>query len=40
MTGIICAMDLELEGIVALMTNTESKNINGQFFHTGNIGET
>ena len=40
MTGIICAMDLELEGIVALMTNTESKNINGQIFYTGNIGET
>ena len=40
MTGIICAMDLELEGIVALMTNTESKNINGQIFYTGNIGKT
>lgn len=38
--GIICAMELELEGIGTLMTNTESKNINGQIFYTGKIGET
>lgn len=38
--GIICAMELELEGIGTLMANTESKNINGQIFYTGKIGET
>ena len=38
--GVICAMELELEGIGTLMTNTESKNINGQIFYTGKIGET
>ena len=38
--GIICAMELELEGIVALMTETDNKNLDGQQFYTGYLGET
>ncbi|MBQ8001267.1 MAG: 5'-methylthioadenosine/adenosylhomocysteine nucleosidase [Ruminococcus sp.] len=40
MTGIICAMNLEVEGIIALMNNTEDITRDGVTFYKGNIGNT
>ncbi len=38
--GIICAMELELEGILALMTGVEKNMVDSIEFCTGYIGET
>lgn len=40
MTGIICAMNLEVEGVIALMTDTEEKTIDGVTFYKGNLGKS
>ena len=40
MTGIICAMNLEVEGILNLMTNTEEKTVDGVTFYKGFLGES
>lgn len=38
MTGIICAMNLEVEGIINLMKNTEEINRDGVAFYKGSLG--
>lgn len=38
--GIICAMDLELEGTLALMTDVETKTVDSIEFYKGYMGET
>ena len=40
MTGIICAMNLEVEGVLNLMTNTEEKTIDGVTFYKGFLGKS
>lgn len=40
MTGIICAMELELEGILNLMTQAEKTEVDGIVFYKGYIRET
>ncbi len=38
--GIICAMNLEVEGIVALMENVTEKKVHGVSFYEGKLGNT
>lgn len=40
MTGIICAMNLEVEGVLDLMTNTEEKTIDCVTFYKGFLGKS
>lgn len=40
MTGIICAMNLEVEGVIALMTDTEEKTVDGVTFYKGKLGKS
>lgn len=39
MTGIICAMNLEVEGIITLMKNVQEVSCDGVTFYKGNLGE-
>ncbi len=39
MTGIICAMNLEVEGIIALMKDVKETSCDGITFYTGKLGK-
>lgn len=40
MTGVICAMNLEVEGIIALMENVQEVSCDGATFFKGDLGNT
>ncbi len=40
MTGIIGAMDVEVEGLIAAMTDREKRKLSGITFHSGRIGKS